>query len=291
MAVMSIIGCGLIGGSMALSWRRAGLVNRVVGYDHRQSNIDAAIELKVVDEGFTTIGEAVKDADIIVVSVPVLAMEEVFAEVARNMRPDAIVTDVGSTRQTVIAMARRGLGDKFRRYGPGHPIAGGEMPGVRYASADLFDDKKIISTPTEDMDPEVVRFMEDGWTKAGGIVQSMSPEEHDGIFAAVSHLPHVLAYALVDMIARSSNADEKLHMAGAGFRDFTRIASSSPVMWRDICLTNREALSKELRTYRQELAMLQEAIDNGEADKMEKCFENAMKNRRGLVFAGSKPGK
>lgn len=209
-----------------------------------------------------------------------------FSSIAEVLKPEAIVTDVGSTRQTVIEAARKGLKDKFSQYAPGHPIAGGELPGVQYASADLFDNKVVISTPAEGMDPKVVKQMEKWWGKIGSRVQVMSPEEHDEIFAAVSHLPHILAYALVDMISKEKNAHAKLTMAGAGFRDFTRIASSSPVMWRDICLTNKESISKQLQDYRKELDALQTAIDNSDAKAIEACFENAMRNRRGLVFPG-----
>ncbi len=244
---MAVIGCGLIGGSMALSWKRAGIVDEVIAFGHNQS---------------------------------------VFTEMAPFLKSDAVVTDVGSTRQTVIAAARKGLGDKFHQYAPAHPIAGGEMPGVDYASADLFDEKVVISTPDEGMDPKVVTFIEEAWRKAGARVQAMSPLQHDLTFASVSHLPHVLAYALVDMIAREENAQEKLKMAGAGFRDFTRIASSSPVMWRDICLSNREALSHELKRYRASLDTLQKYIDESDGKALESVFENAVRNRRGLVFPG-----
>ena len=283
---MAVLGCGLIGGSVALSWKRAGLVDKVVASDLSEENLNKALKLGVADEVTTSLAEAVKQADIVVVSVPVRAMNSVFKEVGRYLRPGAVVTDVGSTRMSVISDAREGLGEKFDQYSPAHPIAGGEMPGVEYASGSLFDEKIVISTPAEGMDPKVVSFIEDCWTKAGAKIQTMKPEEHDAIFASVSHLPHVLAYALVDMIAKESNARAKLKMAGAGFRDFTRIASSSPVMWRDICLCNREAVSRELRRYREELARLQDLIDRADGPGIEAVFENAMRNRRGLVFPG-----
>ncbi len=286
MTTLAIIGCGLIGGSMALSWKKAGLVDTVVGYDHHEHNLKDGLEIQALDKTAATIAEATAQADIIVVSVPVRAMNEVFREIGQNLKEGAIVTDVGSTRETVIAMARKGLGDKFKQYAPGHPIAGGEMPGIRHATGDLFYGKKLISTPTRDMNPRVVDKIEDLWAKSGALVQKMTPKQHDQIFAAVSHLPHVLAYALVDMIAREENAQSKLTMAGAGFKDFTRIAASSPVMWRDICLTNQKAISEELRNYRQRLEELQAAIDSKDAEQIEHIFENAMRNRRGLVFSG-----
>ncbi len=284
MKVLAVIGCGLIGGSMALAWKKAGLVERVVACDLNEDNLRDALELGAADAVTASVAEAVKDADVISVAVPVLAMEGVFRAVAASMKPDAMITDVGSTRLAVLEMARRGLGDKFSRYAPYHPIAGGELPGVRYAQADLFNRKAVIGTPTDGMDPEVVAVLGKAWEAAGASVSSMTPELHDEVFASVSHLPHVLAFALVDMIAKEENAAVKLGMAGAGFRDFTRIASSSPVMWRDICMTNGPAIAEELRRYRRSLDALQEAIDKADAASLEACFENAMKNRRGLNF-------
>lgn len=284
MKVLAVIGCGLIGGSMALAWKKAGLVERVVACDLNEENLRDALELGAADAVTTSVAEAVGDADVIAVAVPVLAMEGVFRAVAASMKPQAMITDVGSTRLAVLEMARRGLGDKFSRYAPYHPIAGGELPGVRYAQADLFNRKAVIGTPADGMDPEVVQVLGKAWEAVGASVSSMTPELHDEVFASVSHLPHVLAFALVDMIAKEGNAAIKLGMAGAGFRDFTRIASSSPVMWRDICLTNGPAIAEELRRYRRSLDSLQEAIDKADAASLEACFENAMKNRRGLNF-------
>lgn len=286
MTTMTVIGCGLIGGSMALSWKKAGIVDHVIAYGLNPERLEKTKKLGVADEVTTDIEEAVKKGDIVVVSVPVLAMPQIFEEVGKYLRPDALVTDVGSTRTFVIRAALKGLGDKFRRYAPGHPIAGGELPGVEQATDDLFDKKIVISTPTEHMDKAVVEKLENWWRKVGSVVQRMTPELHDEVFASVSHLPHVLAYGLVDMITKEAQPDAKLKMAGAGFRDFTRIAASSPVMWRDICLTNKEAISKELSRYRKELERLQEYIDAGDGKAIEACFENAMRNRRGLVFPG-----
>ena len=167
---MAVIGCGLIGGSMALSWKRAGIVDEVIAFGHNPATLQKALDKGAADAVTTSMEEAVKDADIVVSAVPVEAMESVFTEMAPFLKPDAVVTDVGSTRQTVIAAARKGLGDKFHQYAPAHPIAGGEMPGVDYASADLFDEKVVISTPDEGMDPKVVVFMEDAWRKAGARV-------------------------------------------------------------------------------------------------------------------------
>lgn len=286
MTTMAVIGCGLIGGSMALSWKKAGIADKVVAFGHHSATLTKALEMGAADMITNLMPAAVSDADIVVAAVPVQAMEEVFSEMRPFLKKDAVITDVGSTRVSVIEAARRGLKERFDRYAPAHPIAGGELPGVAYASADLFENKTVISTPAAGMDPKVVAFIEESWRQAGARVEVMTPEEHDEVFASVSHLPHVLAYALVDMIAREPGAQKKLSHAGAGFRDFTRIASSSPVMWRDICLSNRQALSEELARYRKELEALQKNIDEADADALLACFENAVQNRRGLVFPG-----
>lgn len=286
MRKMAVVGCGLIGGSMALSWKKAGIVNHVMAYDLDKVNLKKAKALCVADEIFEELPGAIGDADIVVVSVPVLSMLSVFSEIAPFLKKNAIITDVGSTRLSVIQAAKEGLGDKFSQYAPAHPIAGGELPGVQYASSDLFDKKVVILTPAKGMEPKHLAQMKAWWEAAGARVMEMSPQEHDEIFACVSHLPHILAYALVDMIAQEENAHAKLTMAGAGFRDFTRIASSSPIMWRDICLANKEAISNQLKLYRKKLDRVQELIDISDGKLIEACFENAMKNRRGLVFPG-----
>lgn len=284
MKVMTLIGCGLIGGSFALASKKAGVFQRVIACDRNPESLQKALALGVADSISDNVTEAVREADCIVVATPVLAMGSVFSAVRQGMRKDAVVTDVGSTRMAVRSAAESGLGEYIGRYAPCHPIAGGEMPGVEYAKGDLFTGKAVISTPSEGADADAVEFAENAWRAVGGNVQRMTAELHDEVFASVSHLPHLLSYALVDMIANEDLAKIKFSLAGAGFRDFTRIASSSPEMWRDICITNQAALSRELKLYRKHLEELQAALDQKDAKALEACFDNASRHRRSLVF-------
>ena len=228
----------------------------------------------------TSLGEAVSSADLVVLAVPVGAMRAALAAIAGQLPPAALVTDVGSTKVSVIADAQATLGGAFPRFVPAHPIAGGERPGVEHADPRLFQDRLAISTPVTDTDPGALATVERLWRSVGARLERLAPDVHDRIFAAVSHLPHVLAFALVEMIARSPDADAKFAHAGAGFRDFTRIAASSPQMWRDVCLANRVSLASELNTYRKSLATLQDAIDSADGATLERLFETAAAARR-----------
>jgi len=211
-------------------------------------------------------------------------MKEVMAVVAKALPAHAIVTDVGSTKVSVIEAARAALGAasgfSIRRFVPGHPIAGRELPGVEHADAELFRGRVYVCTPTEETNPEARATVEDLWRRIGAQVVTMDAAEHDRVFAAVSHLPHLLAFALVARIASEPDGERKLGFAGAGFRDFTRIAASSPAMWRDVCLANRAALGEELRGYRALLDELQRAVDAGDAAALEATFDLASRTRR-----------
>ncbi len=279
---LALIGVGLIGGSAAAAWRAAGDVTRVTGYDPDAAAVERARGLGVVDTGAVSIAAAVDGADIVLVAVPVMAMGEVFEQVARHAAPRALITDVGSTKTSVIDAARAALGgaDSLRRFVPGHPIAGRELPGVEHSSAQLFRGKLVITTPLAETAPDAIARVESLWQRAGARLARMDCVEHDRIFAAVSHLPHLLAFALVASIASEADGDRKLQFAGAGFRDFTRIAASSPAMWRDVCLANREALAGELARYRDLLDSLQQAIATGDAAKLERTFAIASAARR-----------
>ena len=281
---LALIGVGLIGGSSAAAWRAAGAVDHVTGYD-----VDAAVAERgrargILDATAATIELAIADADLVLVAVPVLAMRAVFGEVARHAPARAIVTDVGSTKQSVIEAARAafatGGGSALSRFVPGHPIAGRELPGVDFAQAQLFRGRLVITTPTDETSPESVALVESLWERSGACVARMDAAEHDRIFAAVSHLPHLLAFGLVASIASEADGERKLQFAGAGFRDFTRIAASSPVMWRDVSLANRSALGVELRRYRELLEQLQRAVDAGDAAFLERTFALASEARR-----------
>lgn len=279
---LAVIGIGLMGGSAALAMKKSGVVDRVCGCDLSEASVQRAVELGVADEGCTCAAKAAAGADVIMVATPVMTMESIFRQIKPALKPGAIVTDLGSVRGVVQEGARRALGDMFPRYAPCHPIAGGEKTGVENAFAGMFEGKKVISTAEPEASPEAVERMEGLWKACGARVLRMTPQRHDEVFSLMSHLPHVLAYALVAMIAESPEPDMLLSMGGTGFLDFSRIAASSPVMWRDICLANRQAISEALRQYRKELEVFQQAIDDGNADTLVAGFARAAQARRKL---------
>ena len=277
---LALVGVGLIGGSFAAALRASGEVDHVVGFDLDPEALSKGLAAGILDHAAGNLAGAVAAADLVVLAVPVGAMRAALATIAPHLPPGALVTDVGSTKVSVITDAQVTLGDAFRRFVPAHPIAGGERPGVEHADPRLFRERLAITTPLAETDPEALAAVERLWRSAGARIERLTPEEHDRIFAAVSHLPHVLAFALVEMIARSADADAKFAHAGAGFRDFTRIAASSPQMWRDVCLANRAVLISELNTYRESLAALQDAIDRADGAALEQFFQAAAVARR-----------
>jgi prephenate dehydrogenase len=277
---LALIGVGLIGGSFGRAALRAHEVESVVGVDPDQDAIAAALSIGAITDAADSVQEAVANADLVMLAVPVGASHAVMAAVAPHLAGHAVLTDVGSTKVNVIQAARAALGDRFGRFVPGHPIAGRERPGVESSDPELFRGKLFISTPMPETDERAVMRVEQIWRRLGCQVERMDPHEHDAVFAAVSHLPHLLAFALVAQIARESNAERKLGMAGAGFRDFTRIAASSPAMWRDVCVANRSALGSELRAYRGLLDELQAALDAGDGAFLESVFCEAAEARR-----------
>jgi prephenate dehydrogenase len=283
---LALIGVGMIGGSAALAWRAAGLVSHVTGFDPDAAALKRAQSMRVIDAAAPDIAAAVIDADLVLVATPVGAMPEVFAQIAPHLPTYGVVTDVGSTKADVIAAARAhaSSGFLFRRFVPAHPIAGRERPGIEAADAELFRNRFVITTPVEDTHPDALATVERCWAACGARVERMNAPEHDRIFAAVSHLPHLLAFALVARIASEPDGERKLGFAGGGFRDFTRIAAGSAVMWRDIALANRVALGEELRAYRATLEVLQAAVDAGDAAALQAMFDLASRTRR--RFAG-----
>jgi prephenate dehydrogenase len=277
---LALIGVGLIGGSFARALRAAGRVDRIVGFDSRPETLARAVQLGVIDEVSASPAQAVEQADVVVIATPVGSIQEVLRMIAPRLPDAAIVTDVGSTKGSVIEGARRELGSAFERFVPGHPIAGREHSGVEFADAALFDGKVFISTPVAQTKSEAVSAVETLWQSVGCRSKRMTAEEHDTVFAAVSHLPHLLAFALIAQIADSPDAEGKFAMAGAGFRDFTRIAASSPTMWRDVCIANAEAIGSQLLHYRGLLEYLQDAIARRDAGAIERVFaRNASLNR------------
>jgi prephenate dehydrogenase len=276
---VAVIGVGLVGGSLAAALRRAGAALSLVGYDRDGQALERATALGVIDAAADSASEAARGAELIVVAVPVRAIGPVLHDVALAMDPAAVVTDVGSTKGDVIRTAREELRGHFARFVPGHPIAGRETSGVDAATADLFKGARIVLTPEPETAPEAIDAVRGAWVAAGGRVATLSAADHDRIFAAVSHLPHLLSFALVSEIAERPNAAELFGFAAGGFRDFTRIAASSPEMWRDISLQNREALLAELDRYGARLAVFRELIERGEGTGLQRLMSEARSAR------------
>ncbi len=280
---LAVIGVGLIGGSLARALRAGGHVKEIIGFGRSLANLQTAVEMKVIDRAAVSAGEAARDADMIVVAVPVGAMEAIFAEVGLLMTGDAALTDVGSVKGSVIEAARRALGTRFPDFVPAHPIAGAEHSGVAASTADLFQGHRVVLTPDSETRSPALARVRDMWQAVGAEVMVLPAEQHDEILAACSHLPHVLAYALVDMLVRRDDHRATFELAAGGFRDFTRIASSDPVMWRDICLANGEAIARVLREYRDNLDALIEAIARGDSEFLLETFERGKRGRDALL--------
>lgn len=275
-----IVGVGLIGGSFALALRQAGQVRHIVGVGRSQANLREALSRGVIDEIADSAVSAVRGADLVLLALPVGAMPALFREIAPHLPADCIVTDAGSTKQDVVAAAKAGLADKIKQFVPGHPIAGAENSGVTAARTDLYQGRQVVLTPLVENTPAMVERVAALWQACGADVAQMNAEVHDRIFAAVSHLPHLAAFALVDDLAGRSEADTYFRYAGSGFRDFTRIAGSHPEMWRDIALANREALLAELEAYITELEQIRGLLVRGDAAGLEAIFQRASQARK-----------
>jgi len=272
---LCVIGVGLIGGSLARALRQAGYCQEVVGSGRRTEPLQEAVDLGVIDRFDTDPARAVEGADMVVVCVPLGAMETVFRGIAPALTADAVVTDAGSAKACVVEAARRAFGGVPPWFVPGHPIAGTERSGVAASFAELYRNRKVILTPLPETATAATARVQAMWEAAGAQVQCMDVEHHDEVLAATSHLPHVLAFQMVDTLARMSDEDEIFRYAAGGFRDFTRIASSDPVMWRDICLANGKALLAMLDRYRVDLDHLADAIRAGDGAELERIFRNA----------------
>ena len=239
---LALIGCGLMGGSLALAMQRARLVRHIVAYSTNPQSLQTAQELGVIHAAASCPADAVAQADLVVIAVPVAASESVFLSIADSLPDHAIVTDVGSTKQNVIEAAETALGPRIGQFVPAHPIAGKEVAGIAHADADLYRGKQIILTPTRNTRIGALQQITALWEALGCKVQTMTPQAHDAAFAAVSHLPHLTAFALINSILHQDAASDTLALGGSGFRDFTRIAASDPAMWRDIFLCTREEI-------------------------------------------------
>jgi prephenate dehydrogenase len=272
---VAIVGVGLIGGSLALALRRAAAVSTIVAADRDRQALERASALGVIDHAADSISEAARGADLVVIALPVRAVGGALHDVGLALEPHAVVTDVGSTKGEVVRIARDELRQRFARFVPGHPIAGRETSGVEAATADLYRGARVVLTPQPETDADAVDTVRSAWEAAGARVTQLAADVHDRIFAAVSHLPHILSFALVSEIADRPDAAELLGFAAGGFRDFTRIAASSPEMWRDISLQNRGALLAELDRYEARLAVFRALIEKGDGPALERLMAEA----------------
>ena len=280
---LAIIGVGLIGSSLSLALKQAHAVGCVTGYGRQRKNLEKGVELGVLDEFGDTLEACVKDADVIVVAVPLGAMQQVFAALEPVVKKTAIITDVGSAKASVVAAASAELGEVLPRFVPGHPIAGTEKSGVEAGFASLYQNRRVILTPLENTDPDAISVIDEMWKKCGAIIEYLNVEHHDKVLAATSHLPHMLAFALVHYLSNLNDHDEIFRYAAGGFRDFTRIASGDPVMWRDVCIANGEAVADLIGQYQQELDRVCAAINDGDADELLRLFSQAKSKRDSLV--------
>jgi prephenate dehydrogenase len=278
-----IAGVGLIGGSFAAALRQAGVARHLVGVGRSRASLDEALALGLIDEVQTEWAGALKGADLVLLAMPVGQMSDVMAAMAPHLEAQTLVTDAGSTKADVIDAIYTHLGAHIARFVPAHPIAGAEKSGPSAASATLFQDRKVVLTPLPENAPDAIDRVRAAWVACGAQMFQMSPQEHDRVFAAVSHLPHLLAFGLVHDLAARANAEQLFKYAASGFRDFTRIAGSHPEMWRDICMANSQALLAELDAYLAQLAWLRALLLQGDGEKLEELFSeaSAARNRWG----------
>jgi len=272
---IAVIGVGLIGGSFSLALKEKKLCRHVVGAGRSAANLKVALERGVIDSVESDIAAAARSADLILIATPVAQFEKIFLSIVQDLKPSAIVTDAGSTKRDVVAAAREALGAKIAQFVPAHPIAGAEHSGAAAAKADLFRGRRVVVAPLAENSERDIEAVSALWAAAGARVSRMTPQEHDEVFAAVSHLPHLLAYALVDDFSKRPNSAQLFGYAAGGFRDFTRIASSHPEMWRDICMANRDQLLRELRLYEEKLQAMGRMLEAGDAAALEKLFSEA----------------
>lgn len=275
-----IFGVGLIGGSFALALKAAGQVEEVVGFGRSLSSLTQALNLGIIDRVGANPGQEVADADLVLIATPVGQMPEIMARIAPYLGAQTVVTDGGSTKADVVVAARAAFGGRIAQFIPAHPIAGAENSGAAAARADLYVGKKVVLTPLPENTVLNVARVRSAWEWCGALIHELAPAEHDRVFAAVSHLPHLLSFALVHDLAVRDNSDLFFSFAASGFRDFTRIAASHPEMWRDVCLANRTALLVELDRYRAQLDELRDALQRGDGAQLEETFDVARTARR-----------
>ena len=286
---LGVIGCGLMGGSLALALKRAGLVKRVIGYSKSPSTTEKAKKLGVIDIAAESALLAVSGSDIVLIAVPVSASEATFKAIRHLVEPGVLFMDVGSTKRDVVDAARRVLKERVESFVPAHPIAGKEVAGVGHADASLYNGRQVILTPITQTSADLVQKATDVWAAIGAQVLRMTPENHDAAFAAVSHLPHMLAFAYFNSVAKQPAGRDFLSLAGPGFRDFTRIAASDPAVWRDILVSNREELLKQSLRFRHTLDAMEHVIKTGNVEALEDLIRNASDARSGWQMNAAKP--
>lgn len=284
---LALIGCGLMGGSFALALRQAGLVTQVAGFSASEATRQKALQLGVIDIACASAVEAAQGADLVLVAVPVRATEDTLRAIDPVLSPDALVMDVGSTKGDVVSAARAALVQHLSHFVPAHPIAGKEVAGIEHADAKLYRDRQLILTPLPENSPERVLRARQVWQALGSRVLELSPEAHDASFAAVSHMPHLAAFALVNAVARQPQGAQYLALAGPGFRDFSRIAASDPNVWRDILLSNREEVLRQSALMRQALHEFELAMQSGNAAQLQRLIEEASQTRSRWRLGGA----
>ena len=288
---LGVIGCGLMGGSFALALKRAGLVKRVVGYSKSPSTTERARKMGVIDVAAESALLAVSGSDIVLLAVPVAATETTFKAIRHLVEPGVLFMDVGSTKRDVVDAARRVLRERITSFVPAHPITGKEVSGIQHADATLYNGRQVIITPLPQTSAELVQKATDVWSAIGAQVLRMTPENHDAAFAAVSHLPHLLAFAYFSAVVNQPAGRDFLSLAGPGFRDFTRIAASNPETWRDILVANREEVLKQSQRFRQALDALEHVMREGNADALEGLIRSPAEGRAGWQMgAPRQPG-
>jgi len=272
---LGLIGCGLMGGSFAMAMKRAGLVKRVVGYSKSPSTTERARQMGVIDVEAPSALLAVSGADVVLLAVPVAATEATFKAIRHLVTANMLVMDVGSTKRDVVEAARRVLRDHVGSFVPAHPIAGKEVSGVEHADPELYQGRQVILTPVDKTQPAHLKRAQDLWEALGCNVHQMSPESHDAAFAAVSHLPHLIAFALMHGILHQKEGKEFLSLGGPGFKDFTRIAASDPKMWRDVLLANRLELVEQAKVFQRSLMNMLQMAEEGNGEKLEEMLAEA----------------
>ena len=286
---LGVIGCGLMGGSFALALKRGGLVKRVIGYSKSPSTTEKAKKLGIIDTAAESALLAVSGSDIVLLAVPVAATEATFKAIRHLIEPGVLLMDVGSTKRDVVDAARRVLKERIASFVPAHPIAGKEAAGIDHADATLYNGRQVILTPLPQTSPELLQKATDVWAAIGSQVLRMTPENHDAAFAAVSHLPHLLAFAYFNSVAKQPAGRDYLSLAGPGFRDFTRIAASDPTVWRDILMSNREEMLKQLLRFRHTLDAMEHVVKSGNAEALEDMIRSASDARASWQMNASKP--